>query len=126
MEERGYTDEAISRVMAALKDEKLVDDLRFACDWIDSRIRSNPRGVKALKEELARKGVSLDIIEEAMAQREEGIDERAIALELLRDLLQAERARPDSKMKARLYSFLLRRGFDAEVAEEAVNEALGE
>jgi regulatory protein len=126
MEEKGYTDEAIGQIMAGLKDEKLVDDLKFACDWIDSRMRSNPRGVKALKEELAKKGISQKVIEEAMAQREEGINERAIALELLRDLLQAENARPDNKMKSRLYSFLLRRGFDAEIAEEAVNEALGE
>ena len=126
MEEKGYADEVITGIVGVLKEEGLVNDLKFAGDWIDSRLRTNPRGVKGLKDELTKKGVSKEVIEEAMSQREEGLDERAIALELLKDMLQGESGQPDNKMKARLYSFLLRRGFDAEVAEEAVNEALGE
>ncbi|MBD3425851.1 MAG: hypothetical protein GF409_01315 [Candidatus Omnitrophica bacterium] len=126
MRAKDYTTDHIAVTIGALKREGLVDDLRFAVDWIDERLRKSPRARGLLEKELERKGVDAKMIDEAMSRREKQLDEKKMAVELVSGIVQDEKTPQDrDKMKARLFSFLLRRGFDAETAEEAVNEVLG-
>ena len=120
---KGYSQEARKHLLVELKKLSLIDDLKFAKDWIDHRTRTSPRGIRGLKEELKQKGISGNMIEEAMDQSFAKSNEREIALNLVKDMVKGEK---DLKLKSKLYGFLLRRGFDGEVAEDVINEVMGE
>lgn len=126
LKDKGYGKDALERLLEGFKKQGLMDDLKFAKDWIDYRTRTSPRSERALKEELREKGVPGDMIAEAMSQRPEGLDERTIARDLLKEMLRGDTGAPDEKMKAKMYSFLLRRGFDGETAEEVINEVISD
>ena len=57
LKSKGYSDTSRRRILNLLKDNGLVDDFEFARQWIESRLRTNPRGKRALRQELAKKGV---------------------------------------------------------------------
>jgi regulatory protein len=119
---KGYDEDILERLLKVFKEQGLIDDLKFAKDWIDYRMRTSPRSARALKEELRKKGVPAGTIEDAMSQRPEGFDERTIARELLKGMLRDGKGASGDRVKAKMYGFLLRRGFSEETAEEVVNE----
>ena len=118
---KGYGDEARKRLLDLLKRDGLVDDLKFAKNWIDSRLRANPKGKRALRQELKEKGVQKDIIEKVFSEKAPQLDEKRIAAGLIKKKLSKEK--PDID-KGRLFQYLLRRGIDPEAAEEAINDEI--
>ncbi len=125
LKDKGYDEDVLERLLEGFKEQGLIDDLKFAKDWIDCRMRTSPRSERALKEELRKKGVPAGTIEEAMSQRPEELDERKIARELLEGILRDNKDASSDGIKAKMYGFLLRRGFSEETAEEVVNEVMG-
>jgi regulatory protein len=119
---KGYTDADRKHLLDLLKGEGLVDDLKFTEQWIDSRLRENPKGKRALKEELRSKGVQDKIIEQAFSDKASQLDERALAADLVKRKISKDKRTDQKKLKARLFQYLLRRGFDAETAEEAIDD----
>ena len=90
----------------------LVDDRQYARSWVHTRDALAPRGAFVLSQELKRKGISQDIIKEALAERAENEsldDEQIKRLVKSRERLYA--GFPEEVRKRRLLSFLQRRGF---------------
>ena len=56
----------VEQVLELLKDEALVDDVRFASEWRAGRESHNPRSGWAIKRELVAKGVDGLVAEEAV------------------------------------------------------------
>jgi len=119
---KGFSPGSADEVLAGLKRLGLVDDERFARLWVRSRLSGRPRAGFLLGLELARKGVSRNIIEATLAELLPPERERALAAELARR--QAGRYRGDDPETARrkLWAYLGRRGFRAEQAEEAIKD----
>ena len=59
-------EEDIVRVLERLERAGYLDDPAFARYWIGERARSSPRGPRLIAQELRRKGVSSDIIKQAL------------------------------------------------------------
>jgi regulatory protein len=110
-----------------------LDDAAFARWWGDQRDRHRPRGHRLIEAELRQHGVPREVIE---AFREEHADpERApedeampgTELERAQEALAGHlRGRPlpdDRKGQQRIGMFLMRRGFDAETARQAIRVA---
>jgi regulatory protein len=116
----GYEGAVVDRVVARLRDLRLVDDLAFARVWVAER--SVSRGPALLADELRRKGVAEDTIQEALEAARR--DEVGAAVE--RAGLWAPRVagRPLFEQAARIREMLLRRGFSHDAAEEAVKAVL--
>lgn len=106
-----------------------LDDEAFARDWMESRDRGRPRGERALKIELRRKGVAHAVVEAALEERREvagqggdGAENDASADEIAAERLLAKRARSMERLadeRARrqwAYALLARNGFDPDVA----------
>ena len=125
LEEKGYAEDIADEIIKGLKRDGLVDDLKFANDWIESRMASSPRSVNMLRRELESKGLDRVVTEKALfAERD--MDDSSTARELLRKKIAEKKERTGVKLKARLYRFLLGKGFDAELAEELIEEELGD
>jgi regulatory protein len=114
---KGYREGVRKRLLDLLKKDGLVNDRKFAEAWIDSRLRSNPKGKRVLREELKNKGIQKEIIERVFTEKAGQLDERTIAAGLIRKKL----SKPGIE-KGKLFQYLLRRGIDPEAAEEAIND----
>ncbi len=68
LSDKGFSDHVSQTVIDRLKDERLINDPRFAQDWIDNRVSFRPRSQTQLRFELRNKGLSEDLIEDALQE----------------------------------------------------------
>lgn len=105
----------ITKVITKLKNYNYLDDKEFAEWWLESRLRSKPKGVNLIKAELFRKGVSREIIEKSLGNPINQID---LAKKAVEKKLRRWQNLPPQEVKKKFYSFLLTRGFDLETTKE--------
>lgn len=65
----GYRPDLVEGAVTRLVDLGYLDDAEFARAWVASRDRAHPRGERALRLELARKGVGREIVDEVLVRR---------------------------------------------------------
>jgi len=116
----GYADAVSENIVGALKKEKILDDARFASEWIDSRLDFSPRAAEVIRAELEEKGVSDDTIQQVFLEKSKQLDNRTIALNLVKDKVSLEKALSGEKLRVKVFRFLVSRGFDADFSEEMV------
>jgi len=121
LEEARAAPDAIDAVIARLKRVGLVDDRAFVQYWLENRGQFSPRSARALQAELRRKGIPAEAIDEALqaTRHDEGAAALQAALPRARRLADLELREFSQKLAA----FLMRRGFDYEVARQAVSQA---
>jgi regulatory protein len=125
----GYPAALVDGAVERLAELGFLDDAGFARAWIESRDRARPRGERALRIELAQKGVAREIADAALEDRraeavaragdseadregERSVDEAAAARLLQRRAGQLGRV-PDPRVRRqRAYALLARNGFD--------------
>lgn len=108
-------------VVTRLGELCLLDDEAFARQWIVERAR---RGLSAaaLRDELRAKGIDREGVEAALQAA--GLDDHAQAAATAARQVKRVAHLPLPTQAARLQGALLRRGFAADVAEEAVRAVL--
>lgn len=120
--EKGVDGEVAGRVCARLKELGYLDDRKFALDWIKARSGAKCRSAWVLKRELRGKGIAPGLADEAVAEGLEGRDVFREACALARQrVLRAGSCAPE-KLRAKLQSLLLRRGFDYEFVRRVIAE----
>ncbi len=117
---RAGTDEAlIERVIERLTQQGYLNDAEFARYWVDNRERFKPRGARALREELHRKGVDDEATAGLLAEMDQAESAyRAGEARAMRLAPLLEENRQD--FRRRLGDFLARRGFDYGVVRQVV------
>ncbi len=122
---RGVPDDAAEEVLGRLSEVGMIDDALFAEMWVTSRHRGRGLAGRALSQELRRKGVDEQIVEEAV-QALDPEQELGTARALVARRLPATRGlAPDTRVR-RLAGLLARKGYPAGVAFRVVREALAE
>ena len=86
----------------------MLNDNNFAEMWVESRSTFKPRGRKALRIELRQKGITDDVIEESLAELDEGELAYRAASKQARKLKHLEW----QDFRKKLYGYLARRGFN--------------
>jgi len=114
----------IEALITKLKKRDLINDLRFAKEWVEARRKSKKKGINAIKAELFQKGIKREIVEEALALNEEGNDEEKLAREALEKKLRVWGNLPEQEFKQKALPFLMRRGFDYYIAKKTVDSVL--
>ncbi len=111
---------AAERVIEDFLRVGLLDDRAFASSYIHSRMVQNPISKNLLVKELVSKGIgsesALSIVDQEYGER----SEVQVAGDLIRKRLRP--GRKDARVRKRLSDFLLRRGFDWNVIDEALRE----
>lgn len=143
---RGFDGAVQDQVVARLRELGLLDDVEYARAYIEQTLARRPMGRRALVAALSRRGVSREDIGRALAQVEGGMTgaaegggvtgpgrpcpegeegglEEVAARRAARLWLHRNRGRPDPR---RLQAYLVRRGFEGELAARTVRELLGE
>jgi regulatory protein len=116
LEKHAFAPEVISDVFKRLERSGLVNDERFAQDWVTNRSEFRPRSRKALAYELRQRGLADNAIKKAL----EGINEETLAYQAA--IKQARRYEnlPIRDFRNKLGSYLARRGFSYEIIKEVV------
>jgi regulatory protein len=117
LQKRELTEEHVEAIVERLERAGFVDDTAFARFWIENREQFRPRGLRALRYELQGKGVSREVIEEALAS----IDAASSAYRAASRKAQQLSALDEKAFQRKLKEYLVRRGFDYQVAEEAAH-----
>ena len=124
----GWPDPLIEGAIERLLELGLLDDEAFARSFLESRDRARPRGERALKFELRRKGLAQGVVDGALDERREaaaaadvdgdGISADEVAAErlLARRGRAMERLTDERARRQWAYALLARNGFDPDVA----------
>ena len=124
----GYRVDLVDGAIEKLTGLGILDDESFAQTWVESRDRARPRGERALRFELQRKGLASEVIAGALDTRRKGADIEAgepsvddVAAErlLARNVRALERIADPRVRRQRAYALLARSGFDPETAGRA-------
>jgi len=119
----GYQPVLVEGAITRLVELGVLDDQAFARTWIESRDRARPRGERALRRELAVKGIDREVVDTTIEEREAAAPEadadaaRALLGRNARSLARV----PDLRARRqRAYALLARNGFDAEATVAAI------
>lgn len=106
-----YREDVIEEAVAYMKQFHYIDDFRYACNYVRYRGQNNSRRKLAL--DLAQKGISREIVEQALEEEYLEENESAGILKWL-EKKQYDPECADMKQKQKMYQFLVRRGFRSE------------
>lgn len=123
LRQRGCSDEVSREVLDRLEDVGLIDDAAYARMLVRSRQETKGLAPRALSQELRRKGVADDHIEDALSAVDPE-DAQDRARELVEKRLRTMHGLDRQVQTRRLAGFLGRKGYDSNVAFQVIREAL--
>jgi regulatory protein len=118
LKKKEFDEKTIKATIDKLKEFDLINDLEFATSWVKDRLALKPRGKKLLKQELWKKGIRKDIIDQVTEELCQNEDKSA--LQLVEKIKKRYKNLEPKVARRRMFSLLLRRGF----SYETVNRAL--
>lgn len=124
----GYREELVTAALERLGDLGMLDDEAFATAWVESRDRARPRGERALRAELRRKGVDPSTVDGVLGERA-GAPDAAAPDDVAADRFLARQERTLARVadprqrRQRAYAALARHGFDPDTATRAIRRA---
>lgn len=118
-----YNPQVTEKAISYFKKLGYINDAEFALAWVNSRLRK-PLGLKAIAFELKQKGISGEIIDKIIEEKKGRQGEIKAVEALVQKYLNrpsANKEFPD-KLKAKLYGYLIRRGFSNDAVTDAINQ----
>lgn len=117
---KDFTDPCISSVIQRLTDENWLDDLEFAQQFVQSRIRSSNKGPFLIEQELVQKGVASHFIKEALKQY--SIDQQIEkGKKIVEKRLKRKSNHSFQRQKEQAQAALHRNGFSKEVIQQVMS-----
>ncbi|MBQ6819993.1 MAG: recombination regulator RecX [Clostridium sp.] len=118
---KGYDDETIDRVMRILKEYNFINDENYAKMYIKDKIKLY--GIKKIKYDLIKKGISDIVIDEEIYNVDEEVEEDiAYNLALKKYSVICKREVDKYKASQKLYRFLLAKGYDYNTISSVVDK----
>jgi len=117
---KGIDQNTIDETLRYFKNIGYIDDRAFTQQWIHSRLLK-PFGPNRIRYELKSKGIDLEIIQNELDQVIKNYCEDEIILSLAQRQAVKYKNIEKTKVKKRLYDFLLRRGFKPETISKVVD-----
>jgi regulatory protein len=114
-----FDDAAIDGAVDKLRAQGYIDDEAFARYWVEQRDTHRPRGERAIVSELMQKGLSREVIDLVVGDRESDAE-----LKRARDAIRRPLARwqtlSDVERKRKIQQYLGQRGFSYDVIDEVI------
>ncbi|MBM3497360.1 MAG: regulatory protein RecX [Armatimonadetes bacterium] len=114
----------IATVLERLRDKGLLDDRRYAREYVKTQGARRGLGPAALRAKLAQLGMASSVVDEALSEELPDGRQESIAQALARQRLARLRSADPRDVRPRLYQFVVRRGFDPDLAARVVDGVL--
>ncbi len=122
LRQKRYTMPAISTALAALRGVDLINDERFARQYVETEMRLRPVGKRLLRQKLRQRGIPDAITDPLLEEVFHQHSEVDIARRLAQKFIKRHAQRDAKKQKAALVRFLQSKGFDWEVIQEILEQ----
>jgi regulatory protein len=117
MEKQKYSTHIIDTILDKLIQADLINDQRFAQMWVENRNEFRPRSQRALTFELQQHGISVAIIELALAE----VDEEKNAYRVAKKQSQKYTGLEWHEFRTKIFTYLARNGFNYDIIPPIVN-----
>ncbi|KAB2904598.1 MAG: RecX family transcriptional regulator [Anaerolineae bacterium] len=117
-----YDDTLIEEVIGRLTELNYLNDLEFARTWVRNREEFHPRGASALRYELRQKGISSEIIDEALAE----FDPFESAYHAAQKKARSLRGKSREALRQQIGGNLMRRGYDYTTVNSVLERLIDE
>lgn len=117
-------DDAIKRIISRLKEEKYLDDARFARSFINDKVRFNKWGKTKIIFELKRLQIPESVYKPILDDLA-GDEFETQLMHILSVKIKSVKAKNDYDKKTKLIRFALGRGFSMDLTVRCVNKLLG-
>ena len=123
---KAYEERLIKIVLSDLREKSFIDDQVFANHFIEEKLKKKRWGKNKIRAALFSKGVSSSIIDDVLQSFNSEEDQNEVAFSLAKKKFENLKLREtdSKKLKQKIISFLLSRGFDYEVSSGAVNKII--
>lgn len=112
-------------VLDKLLKDRFIDDSRYAEAYVREKSRLSGWGARKIAMQLRQKGVSQDVIAEALKQLDSDIELPRL-VEKLRRKARTTKYSSDYELRGKLLRYALSLGFDYDLAQRAVEESVAE
>ncbi len=121
--EKEFSEEVSQKIVEEMKSYKYIDDEVYAQNFLKEKMNYKGIGTSRIKFELSQKGISREIID-GLFDESQYYEEQ---LEKVKELIETKTRRIDlenitDKEKKKVYDFLLRRGYNYNIINEAFKE----
>lgn len=110
---KGYSKEAISEAIKKLEEYHFVDDLLFAKQFLEQNSKLSKN---MIKNKLLSKGVSFDVVNDCLCQREDD-DEAVVCERQIEKYLKSKKIENYNDL-SKMYASMLRKGFNLEMVKK--------
>ena len=114
LREAGFEEELISQTIREIKREGLLNDERYAEQWVEERQRLRPRSSRVLAMELRRKGISDTLIQSAI----EDVDDFQSAYEVASNRIYKYEGLSEFDFRRKLGNYLYGKGYSWDVISD--------
>ncbi len=118
---KGFAPDEVEEEMKYLQSIDLLDDRAFAASWVRYRL-ARPFGFRRIITELKQKGISEEIIANAVTPAKSDYTEYDVILELAERRAKRLVGLEPQKMKKRVADYLLRRGFTMDLVMKVIKK----
>lgn len=124
LRKKNYEKELVDIVIADFADKQLIDDSLFAEQFTDEKFNRRKWGLQKVKNELFKKGISAVIVESVLKNYSDSETQVENALHLARKKMNilSKRESDEKKLKQKIISFLISRGFSYDIASETIQK----
>lgn len=124
---KGEAPDVVAEVVERLTQAGFLDDASFARQFTRWKTGGAALSRRRIEQELTRRGVDRQTAAQAIAETfvEENVDEKATIQQAAEKKLRTLTKADDLTRRRRLYSFLARRGYDANAISEVVGRLVG-
>lgn len=120
--QKSISPQVVEEVIERLKRNQMLDDRRFTIEWIENRSEFKPRGRRLLEFELRQHGVEQEIIQDSLAEVDDGQLAYQAAARRVRKYQELEW----SEFRIKLARYLSQRGFQYDTIRDVTNQIWNE
>ncbi len=125
--QREHSRENVARALDRLTSLGFLDDAEFARAFARNRALGRGMSRRRIQAELARRGVAREVVDAAVGgvMADESVDERALAESAGEKKVKSLRKLEPAVQRRRLYAYLARRGYAADLVRATVDRLVG-
>ena len=115
--QKGFANDVIDQVLERLTRANLIQDQQYAQMWIENRNEMHPRSQRLMRYELKNKGISEQMIDNALV---DSADDSKLAYKAAEEYSRKLNKLDRELFQKRLSAYLARRGFSFEIARPVI------
>ena len=111
------------KILDYLLDNRFVNDERFAKSFVRGKVNQSGWGINKIRFHLVQKGISKDIIDEALEQTDEEVYRQKL-IDILKTKTKTVKAENDFEKKRKLAAYAMQKGFEGTLVWEVLKELI--